>query len=77
MDWLEKLRKEKKMSQERVASECGISRQYYSFIESGERGAKLPVPTAKKIASVLGFDWVLFYDAKEKAPSDTEQEGGV
>ena len=77
MDWLEKLRKEKRMSQERVASECGISRQYYSFIESGERGAKLPVPTAKKIASVLGFDWVLFYDGKEKAPSNTEQEGGV
>ncbi len=56
------------MSQERVASICGISRQYYSFIESGERGAKLPVPTAKKIAEALGFDWVKFYN------NETEKE---
>ena len=60
--WLKNAREEKNMSQEQVASVCGISRQYYSFIESGERGAKLPVPTAKKIASALGFDWQRFYE---------------
>ena len=65
MDWLEKIRKEKSLSQEAVASECGISRQYYSMIENGDRGTKLPVPTAKKIADVLGFDWTLFYVDRE------------
>ena len=60
--WLKELREKKSMSQELVASKCGISRQYYGFIETGERGKKLPVPTAKKIAAVLGFDWERFYE---------------
>ncbi len=50
-------------SQNQVAKEAGISQQYYSFIESGERGKKLPVPTAKRIASALGFDWKEFYES--------------
>ena len=53
-------------SQIEVAKEAGISQQYYSFIESGERGKKLPVPTAKKIASALGFDWKEFYENHER-----------
>jgi transcriptional regulator with XRE-family HTH domain len=59
--WLKTKREEKKLSQEQVASLCGISRQYYSFIEAGKRGC--PVPTAKKIASALDFDWQRFYEA--------------
>lgn len=53
-------------SQIEVAKEAGISQQYYSFLESGERGKKLPVPTAKKIASALGFDWKEFYENHER-----------
>lgn len=53
-------------SQIEVAKEAGISQQYYSFIESGERGKKLPVPTAKRIASALGFDWKEFYENHER-----------
>ena len=59
-DWLVGMRKEKQLSQAEVATECGISRQYYSFIESGERNC--PVKTAKKIAEVLGFEWERFYE---------------
>lgn len=66
MKWLIETRKKNGMTQGDVASKCGMSRQYYAFIESGERGAKLPVPTAKKIAAALGFDWQRFYEDEKK-----------
>lgn len=62
--WLKKLRENKSMSQMQAAEAAEISQQYYSFIENGERGAKLPVSTAKKIAAALGFDWQRFYEAQ-------------
>ena len=66
LEWLISIREEKGMTQEEVASKCGFSRQYYGFIESGERGTKLPVPTAQKIATALGFDWQRFYEDEKK-----------
>lgn len=62
--WLKDFRTKLGLSQKKVADICGISQQYYAFIESGERGSKLPVPTAKKIAAALGFDWTEFYNEK-------------
>lgn len=62
--WLVEKRKEKRLSQAEVATECGISRQYYSFIESGERNC--PVKTAKKIADVLGFAWETFFEENDE-----------
>lgn len=59
-NWLIEQRKEKKLSQDEVATLCGISRQYYSFIERGERN--VPVKTAKKLADVLGFSWQKFFE---------------
>ena len=59
-EWLKKIRTENGMTQDKVATECGISRQYYNFIESGERNC--PVDTAKKIAAVLGFEWIKFFE---------------
>jgi putative transcriptional regulator len=59
-DWLKSIREGKEMSQQVVADECGISRQYYNLIEKGERTPS--VTTAKKIATVLDFDWQLFYE---------------
>ena len=59
-NWLIEMRKKKALSQKQVATSCGISRQYYSFIESGERN--VPVHTAKKIAEILGFDWQKFFE---------------
>lgn len=56
-----KYRENEGKTQEDVAVLTGFSRQYISFIESGERGKKLPVPTAKRIAAALGFDWQEFY----------------
>ena len=70
-EWLIELRKEKNKTQQDVAIAGDISRQYYSFIESGERG--VPVPTAKRIAAALGFDWQRFYEepAEEKEKTAT------
>jgi transcriptional regulator with XRE-family HTH domain len=62
---LRKIRIQREKSQEEIAASAGISQQYYSFIESGARGKKLPVITAKKIANALGFDWQDFYREDE------------
>ena len=58
--WLIEIRNKNMLTQEQVATSCGISRQYYSLIENGERN--VPVKTAKKIAGFLGFDWQKFFE---------------
>lgn len=61
-EWLKELRIKANKTVDYIADYVGITRQYYYYIESGERG--VPVPTAKKIAEVLGFDWTMFYREK-------------
>ncbi|MBO8164513.1 MAG: helix-turn-helix transcriptional regulator [Brevibacillus sp.] len=55
--WLVEMRGE--LTQEQVAKQIGISRGAYSNIENGKRDPS--VSMAKRIASVLGFDWMLFF----------------
>lgn len=62
--WLKDIRNSNGMTQNIVAYKCGFTREYYNMIESGERGNPLPVPTAQKIAEVLGFNWQRFYEAQ-------------
>jgi len=62
--WLVKIREEQGLSQYDVAAKAGISQSFYSAIELGNRGNKLPVQTAKKIAEVLGFKWDMFYQVQ-------------
>ena len=61
-EWLRTCRKEQGMSQREVAEKSGISRQYYSLIERGNRGVQLPVHIAKSIAHTLKFQWTRFYE---------------
>ena len=61
--WLIEYRQKAGLSQADVAIKCGISRQYYSFIESGDRNCTVRI--AKKIANVLGFPWEKFYAEEE------------
>ena len=68
--WLKEIRERLGLTEESAAKKAGISRTMYHYIESGERGAKLPVTTAKKIAAALGFDWQKFYEDE----SDTAAE---
>lgn len=49
-------------SQSEIAKAAGISQQYYALLEAKQRGKKLPVPTAKRLANTMGFDWQLLYE---------------
>ena len=51
-------------TQAQIAKAAGITQQMYSFIELGERRPSVEV--AKKIASVLGFDWTRFYEDEDE-----------
>lgn len=62
---LKKLREGAEMTQEALARETGVIRQTISNIECGV--SKPSVELAKKIASVLKFDWPEFFaDDDEK-----------
>lgn len=65
--WLYDIRKAAGLTTYLAAERCGISQSYYFSIESGQRGDKLPVETAMKIATGLGFDWKLFYEDPDAA----------
>lgn len=69
--WLKEIREKKGLSQYQVAEQAKLSQSYYAGIESGDRGHKLPVKTAKRIASVLGFNWTRFYETEEAVKTET------
>ena len=50
-------------SQAQIAEAVGISQQMYSAIELGERRPSVEV--AKKIASVMGFNWTRFFEDED------------
>jgi putative transcriptional regulator len=58
--WLIEKRESVNKSQEDVAIESGISRQYYGMIENNERNPSVEV--AKKISLVLNFNWTIFFE---------------
>ena len=47
-------------TQKEIAQICGISQNFYSWIETGERTPSVSV--AKEIARALDFDWAKFYE---------------
>lgn len=61
-NWLVSIRKARGFTQSEVAKMVSIAQPSYCNIESGKTN---PAPkTAKKIGSVLGFDWTAFYNEK-------------
>ena len=60
MEWLKEARVKKHMTGAQVATESGVTQQFYNYIEHGER--RPSVETAKKIAAVLDFPWVRFFE---------------
>jgi len=50
----------KNLTQEQLANKAGVSRSLVTKIELGQM--KPSVATAKKLASVLGVDWRVFFD---------------
>ena len=57
---LKEKRKEKGLSQEELAKECGVFRTHISNIEKGV--TKPSVNLAKRIGQILEFDWTKFYE---------------
>jgi putative transcriptional regulator len=57
-DFLVGIRGNKTQSEVAIASD--LSRSMYTQIETGDRTPS--VATAKRIAEVLGFDWILFFE---------------
>lgn len=53
-DWLKNLRQEKNYSKTHVAELMGISRQYYSYIEGGERLPDLPFSMVVQLSKIFG-----------------------
>lgn len=59
-EWLIAIRINASKTHDDVAIEVKVSRQYYGMIESGIRNPS--VDLAKRIASILNFDWTLFFE---------------
>lgn len=59
MKELRELRRKAKMTQVELGEKSGLSQGYIAHIENGRRVPT--VKTAKKIAGVLGIDWVLLF----------------
>lgn len=57
---LKAIRIERGLTMKQVAEQANVCESYISRIENGKQS--MPVPTAKRIAAVLGFDWTKFYE---------------
>lgn len=64
-NWLARYRISKYLTQAEMAQRIGKTRTCYANIETGVR--RPSVETAKKIASVLEFDWTKFYEDQDKS----------
>lgn len=49
---LRQLRKQKSLSQEKLAAEAGLARNFISMVETGERN--VTIATVEKLANALG-----------------------
>lgn len=58
--WLKELRLQQQLTQKDMAEQAGISRAYYSQIESQNRRPSPEV--AQRIAHILDFSWTSFYE---------------
>ncbi|MEB8172206.1 helix-turn-helix transcriptional regulator [Macrococcus caseolyticus] len=57
---LKKLRLDAGLTQSELSNKLGCTMQYYNMIENGK---KIPsVQLSKKIASILGTDWTIFFN---------------
>lgn len=57
---LKELRKQKNVSQQKVADACGVKRQTIAMIETGKN---LPsVKLAKRLAEFFDVEWTIFFE---------------
>lgn len=65
--WLKELREKFDMSQQNVAEQLGISQNYYSMIESGERQSKMTIEMAQKLAKIFDVSIDVIFKNENKA----------
>lgn len=65
--WLKKIREENGLTQQDVAELADVERTTYASIEQGRRNPS--VVNAMRIASVLDFEWTIFFDDKIREKS--------
>ena len=63
--WLKSIRVDRGYTQNQVAEMVGISRCFYTQLESMHPRKGLRPKTAKSIGRVLGFDWSWFYQEEK------------
>lgn len=65
--WLKDLRKKSKYTMTDMAHSMGISRQYYSYIEAGERLPDLTFSVAIKLSKIfnISLDDIKIFEEKE------------
>ena len=68
--WLREYRIKSGLSQKKVAVKAGVSCQFYNYVEHGTRRPSYEV--AKRIATILGFEWTLFFETESKGASPSE-----
>ncbi len=67
-EYLKKLRKDKQLTQQNVADVLGISQNYYTYIENGERQKNLDLPIVMKLSELFGVsvEWIAEQEAAIK-----------
>lgn len=67
-EYLKKIRLKKKMTKQAVADFLGISQNYYTYIENGERQKSLDLAYASKLAELfnVSVDWIAKQEQKVK-----------
>lgn len=64
--YLKTLREQQSLSQQQIAQKIGISQNYYSMIENGERQKDLDLSIATKLAEIFGVtvEWIAEQESK-------------
>ena len=65
-EWLKNLRVEHSFTQQDVADKLGITRQYYSYIECGERQKKMDITFVSKISDIFGISIQAIIDFEDE-----------
>jgi len=72
IDNIKRIRREKGISQEKLAEACNTATSYIGLMEIYQNVPKLS--TIEKIAQALGIDPLVLFLDKDKAPLEKEQE---
>lgn len=65
-EYLQSMRKEKKLTQKEVANKLNISESYYNQIENGERQKKMNISLINKLSKILDISIIDLISLEEK-----------